>query len=59
MTGGFVSAPGTAVGTFLTQTIRQGLTLKGIGLDWLNIALGLVLLAALSVGQIRRRTGRS
>lgn len=59
MTGGFVSAPGTAVGTFLTQTIRQGLTLKGIGLDWLNIALGLVLLAALSVGQIRRRRGRS
>ena len=59
LTGGFVSAPGTMVGTFLTLTIRQGLTLRGIGLDWLNIALGLVLLLAISAGQIRRRRGRS
>ncbi|MFN8622425.1 MAG: ABC transporter permease [Chloroflexota bacterium] len=59
MVGGAVSAVGTLIGTFLTLTIRQGLTLRGIGLDWLNIALGLVLLLALSVGQIRRRRGRS
>lgn len=59
MMGGAVSAVGTLVGTFLTLTIRQGLTLRGIGLDWLNIALGTVLLIALSVGQVRRRRGRS
>ncbi len=59
MMGGAVSAVGTLIGTFLTLTIRQGLTLRGIGLDWLNIALGLVLLLAISAGQIRRRRGRS
>jgi ribose transport system permease protein len=38
----------------LTLVIRQGLSVQGIGLETLNIALGLVLLAALSLGQIQK-----
>jgi ribose transport system permease protein len=38
----------------MTLVIRQGLSVQGIGLETLNIALGLVLLAALSVGQIQK-----
>ena len=57
--GGSVAVVGTLVGTFLTLTIRYGLQLRGIGLDLLNMALGIVLLVAISAGQIRRSRGRS
>jgi ribose transport system permease protein len=54
LAGGAVAVLGTFIGTMLTLVIRQGLSVQGIGLETLNIALGLVLLAALSVGQIQR-----
>ena len=57
--GGSVAVVGTLVGTFLPLTIRYGLQLRGIGLDLLNMALGIVLLVAISAGQIRRSRGRS
>ncbi len=52
--GGSVAVFGTFVGTMLTLVIRQGLSVQGIGLETLNIALGLVLLTALSLGQIQK-----
>lgn len=54
LTGGSVAVFGTVMGTLLTLVIRQGLSVQGIGLETLNIALGLVLLFALSLGQIQK-----
>ena len=54
LAGGSVAVLGTFIGTMMTLVIRQGLSVQGIGLETLNIALGLVLLAALSVGQIQK-----
>lgn len=53
LTGGFVAVFGTFLGTLLTLTIRQGLLVQGIGLETLNIALGVILLLALSANKIR------
>lgn len=55
LTGGSVAVFGTFLGALLTLLIRQGLIVQGIGLETLNITLGLILLFALSVGQIRKR----
>ncbi|MCX6426893.1 MAG: ABC transporter permease [Actinobacteria bacterium] len=54
LAGGSVAVLGTFIGTLLTLIIRQGLSVQGIGLETLNIALGLVLLTALSLGQIQK-----
>jgi ribose transport system permease protein len=54
LVGGSVQVLGTFIGTMLTLVIRQGLSVQGIGLETLNIALGLVLLTALSLGQIQK-----
>lgn len=53
LAGGAVSTLGTLLGTAITLVIRQGLTVQGIGLETLNIALGLVLLLALSTQRLR------
>jgi ribose transport system permease protein len=54
LVGGAVAVFGTFIGTMLTLVIRQGLAVQGIGLETLNIALGVVLLIALSVGQLQK-----
>jgi len=54
LTGGSVAVFGTLMGTLLSLVIRQGLSVQGIGLETLNIALGSVLLIALSLGQIQK-----
>ena len=53
LTGGVVGVFGTMLGTMLTLVIRQGLLVQGIGLETLNIALGVILLLALSANKIR------
>lgn len=53
LTGGVVGVFGTMIGTLLTLVIRQGLLVQGIGLETLNIALGVILLLALSANKIR------
>jgi ribose transport system permease protein len=53
LTGGVVSIVGTLLGTSLVQVIHQGLTTLGIGLENLNIYLGVILLLALSTDRIR------
>ena len=52
--GGAVAVFGTFLGALLTLLIRQGLIVQGFGLETLNIALGVILLFALAVGQIRK-----
>lgn len=53
LSGGVVGIFGTMLGTLLWLTIRQGLLVEGIGLETLNIALGIILLLALSADKIR------
>ncbi|MEX2441684.1 MAG: hypothetical protein WD400_03465, partial [Pontimonas sp.] len=53
LTGGVVGVFGTMLGTLLWLIIRQGLLVEGIGLETLNIALGVILLLALSADKIR------
>jgi len=53
LTGGVVGVFGTMLGTLLTLVIRQGLLVQGIGLETLNVALGVILLLALSANKIR------
>ncbi|HZX05728.1 ABC transporter permease [Kribbella sp.] len=53
LAGGFVSIWGTLLGTALTTVIRKGLDLLGVGLESLNIYLGLILLLALSTDRVR------
>ncbi|MDX6240944.1 MAG: ribose transport system permease protein, partial [Kribbellaceae bacterium] len=53
LAGGYVSVVGTLLGTTLTSVIRKGLDLFGVGLESLNIYLGLILLVALSADRIR------
>ncbi len=53
LAGGVVSIVGTILGTLITLIIRQGLTVAGAGIDTLNIALGAILLAALSLQRLQ------
>jgi ribose transport system permease protein len=52
LTGGVVSVVGTLLGTALVQVIRQGLTTLGVGLESLDVYLGVILLLTLSAGRI-------
>lgn len=58
MSGGAVFVLGTVAGTFLTTVIRMGLSVMGAGLATLNIALGIVLLIALSTQRFKKRRMR-
>jgi len=53
LAGGVVSVVGTALGITLTAVIRKGLELFGVGLETLNVLLGVILLAALATDRIR------
>lgn len=53
LAGGVVSVVGTALGITLTAVIRKGLELFGVGLEMLNVLLGVILLAALATDRLR------
>jgi ribose transport system permease protein len=53
LAGGFVSVGGTMLGAALVTTIRSGLLVMGIGSFWLDLFLGLFLLAAVLLQRYR------
>jgi ribose transport system permease protein len=53
LAGGVISVTGTFLGASLTLVIRKGLELLGIGLEYLNVYLGVILLLALSAERVR------
>lgn len=55
LAGGVVSVLGTALGTLFTGVIRMGLSVQGLGVETLNMALGAVLLGALALQRFRGR----
>ena len=64
LSGGAVSVLGTVLGAGLTEVIRTGLNLLNFSVQALNIYIGLVLVAALSLDRVRhviaeRRGSRS
>lgn len=54
LSGGVVSIIGTAEGTLFTNVIRSGLSIQGLGVETLNMALGAVLLGALALQRFRK-----
>ncbi|WP_084622224.1 ABC transporter permease [Demequina oxidasica] len=57
LAGGFVSVIGTFLGITLTLVIRKGLDLFGVGLETMNVLLGVILLVALSTERFRLASG--
>jgi ribose transport system permease protein len=57
LAGGFVSVIGTFLGITLTLVIRKGLELFGVGIETMNVLLGVILLVALSTERIRHMAG--
>ncbi len=53
--GGVGSVIGTFLGAGVLQTIRSGLIMAGVNIDWQNLAVGSTLAAAASVDLLRRR----
>jgi ribose transport system permease protein len=53
LAGGYVSVVGTILGAFLVTTIRSGLLVMQIGNFWLQLFLGLILLAAVMLDRYR------
>jgi ribose transport system permease protein len=53
LAGGAVSVIGTMLGITLTSVIRNGLLLFGVGIETLNVLLGVILLAALATDRLR------
>jgi ribose transport system permease protein len=54
--GGRGSVLGSAVGVFIPSVLASGLIIVGVQSYWQNVALGLVLVAAVFVDQIRRQS---
>lgn len=53
LSGGVVSVLGTGLGTVFSGVIRSGLSVQGLGIETLNMALGAVLLFALAMQRFR------
>lgn len=54
LAGGVVSVFGTVLGISLVLLIRKGLELFGLGIETLNVLLGVILLVALSTERLRQ-----
>jgi ribose transport system permease protein len=54
LAGGAVSVFGTVLGITLVLLIRKGLELFGLGIETLNVLLGVILLVALSTERLRK-----
>jgi ribose transport system permease protein len=54
LAGGVVSVFGTVLGISLVLLIRKGLELFGLGIETLNVLLGVILLVALSTERLRK-----
>jgi ribose transport system permease protein len=53
--GGRGSMLGTFIGIFIPQVLNSGLVIMGVNVDWQEVAIGMVLVAAVYLDQFRRR----
>jgi ribose transport system permease protein len=54
--GGRGSVPGTVIGVFIPAVLSTGLIVIGVQQYWQDVAVGVVLVAAVYIDQMRRRT---
>lgn len=54
--GGRGSVPGTVIGVLIPATLGSGFVIIGVEPFWQNVAVGLVLIGAVYLDQVRRRT---
>ncbi len=53
--GGTGSIVGTVIGAFIPTVLRYGFTIQGVSSFWQDVVVGLIIIAAVLVDQIRRR----
>ncbi len=52
--GGVGSVAGTALGVLIMQVVRNGLVFTGVDINWTNVAVGSILIAAVAADLLRR-----
>lgn len=57
--GGVGTMVGTVVGTLIPATLANGLVIEGLNSFWRDLAVGVVLVAAVYIDQLRRRSRTS
>lgn len=58
LAGGEGSILGVAIGTVILEVLRNGLLLLGIDPYWQSVFVGLVIVAAVFIGQLRKGIGK-
>jgi ribose transport system permease protein len=53
--GGVGTIPGTILGVLIISVIRNGLNLLGVSSFWQMVAIGVIIICAVLVDEIRRR----
>jgi ribose transport system permease protein len=53
--GGVGTIPGTIIGVLVIGVIRNGLNLLGVSSFWQMVAIGVIIICAVLVDEIRRR----
>jgi ribose transport system permease protein len=56
LTGGIGTVVGTTIGVFIPAILASGFIIIGLQSFWQNVAVGAVLIAAVFVDQLRRRS---
>ena len=56
--GGMGSVVGAFLGLLIMQIVDSGLTMTGVDTNWQMVAVGVIMVAAVSFDVLRRRTKR-
>ncbi len=54
--GGVGTVSGTFLGLLIMQVVRSGLVVSGVNTHWQTVAVGVIMVAAVGVDLLRRRT---
>jgi ribose transport system permease protein len=57
--GGIGTVTGTFLGLMIMQVVRSGLVVTGVSTHWQTVAVGVIMILAVGVDLLRRRTKMS